>query len=158
MPILGLFLKPTQRHKRRTEPWGIPLSLADHPLREQTTLLGHTALHSRDFELQWDPQGSRRGRQRASCYPWSRAWQRVSETWYQGGRLVEKPSRTTPYCRKRSRADRTKQFVYVSWPDGPHRGRGAWRVMSKVNPPAKNKACWDCSPISALVGKANSAP
>lgn len=33
----------------------------DHPLREQTSLLGHTALHSRDFELQWDPQGSRKG-------------------------------------------------------------------------------------------------
>lgn len=44
--------------------------------------------------------------------------------WYQGGWLSEKLSGTTPYCRKRSQADGTKQYIYVSCPDGTHRGRG----------------------------------
>lgn len=38
----------------------------DHPLRQRASLLGHTALNSRDFELQWDPHGSRKpGRKRS---------------------------------------------------------------------------------------------
>lgn len=56
----------------------------DHPLRQRTSLLGHTALNSRDFELQWDPHGSREtGHKRASCPPRRRRTMRN-----QGGRLA----------------------------------------------------------------------
>lgn len=61
----------------------------DHPLRQRARLLGHTALNSRDFELQWDPHGSREtGRKCTSCPPRRRSTMRN-----QGGRLAGKKDR-----------------------------------------------------------------
>ncbi|GAA6109422.1 uncharacterized [Tachysurus ichikawai] len=61
----------------------------DHPLRQRASLLGHTALNSRDFELQWGPHGScETGRVRASCPP-----RRQSMMCNQGGRLAGKKDR-----------------------------------------------------------------
>lgn len=117
----------------------------DHPLRQRASLLGHTALNSRDFELQWDPHGSREtGHERASCPP-----RRQSTMRNQGGRLTggKKKEERMPHhgCDVAAQAAVVRTEVielnstFPAWEAGAQGRRP--KVMSKVDPPAKNKAC-----------------
>lgn len=102
----------------------------DHPLRELGPL-GRTALYPRDFELQWDPQRSREGvagvplalREAESDEEGAR--RRIGVGGYR--KAEEGPHRT--------RGDGSEQHVFQRG------GRGARGVTSKVDNPAKNKAC-----------------
>lgn len=87
----------------------------DHPLRQRASLLGHTALNSKDFELQWDPQGSRKRAANAplALYEAKRGGRGARVWWVAGGKAngqktTPRPLLATISCGWQTRADGTK--------------------------------------------------